>query len=96
MLTNAKPINLYQPICNNISILILGKTPRGNKMKNIFKALSFVVLATLFAGCPKDDTVTAQPPKPYAEQKPIDEAAIDDFLVHIMLLWMLNITQHLL
>jgi hypothetical protein len=49
-------------------------------MKNIFKALSFVVLAILFAGCPKDDVPTAQPPKPYAEQKPIDEAAIDDFL----------------
>ncbi|MFC4740552.1 FKBP-type peptidyl-prolyl cis-trans isomerase [Flavobacterium ponti] len=49
-------------------------------MKNIFKALSFVVLATLFAGCPKDDTITAQPPKPYSEQYPIDKAAIDDFL----------------
>ncbi len=49
-------------------------------MKNIFKALSFVVLAILFAGCPKDDSITIEPPRPFAEQKPIDEAAIDDFL----------------
>ena len=49
-------------------------------MKNIFKVLCFLVLATVFTGCPKDDSITAQPPKPYAEQKPIDDAAIDDFL----------------
>ena len=49
-------------------------------MKNIYKVLCFVLLATVFAGCPSDDNVYAEPPKPYAEQYPIDEAAIEDFL----------------
>ena len=49
-------------------------------MNNIFKALCFVVLATVIMGCPKEDSITATPPKPFAEQYPIDEAAIDDFL----------------
>ena len=49
-------------------------------MKNIYKLMCYVLLATVFAGCPKDDAPTAQPPKPFAEQLPIDEAAIDDFL----------------
>lgn len=49
-------------------------------MKNILKALCFVVLATIFVGCPKDDVPTATPPKPFAEQYPIDVAAIDDYL----------------
>lgn len=49
-------------------------------MKNIYKVLCFVLLATVFAGCPKDDSITAVPPKPFAEQYPIDDAAIDDFL----------------
>ena len=35
MLTNAKPISLYQPRLNNISILILGNTPLGNSMKKM-------------------------------------------------------------
>ena len=39
-----------------------------------------MVLVTFFAGCPSDDSVTAEPAKEYAVQKPIDEAAIDDFL----------------
>jgi uncharacterized lipoprotein YajG len=41
-------------------------------MKNIFKVLCFVVLATIFAGCPKDDTIDITPPRPFAEQYPID------------------------
>jgi hypothetical protein len=49
-------------------------------MKNSLKVLCLVVLATFFAGCPKDDAVAIQPPKPFAEQLPIDAAAIDDFL----------------
>ncbi|WP_051191536.1 FKBP-type peptidyl-prolyl cis-trans isomerase [Flavobacterium gelidilacus] len=49
-------------------------------MKNILKVLCLLVLVTFFAGCPKDDTVTAEPAKAYSEQYPIDEAAIDDFL----------------
>ncbi len=42
--------------------------------------MCFVVLATLFAGCPKDDTIAITPVRTFAEQYPIDEAAIDDFL----------------
>lgn len=49
-------------------------------MKNSLKVLCLVVLATFFAGCPKDDAVTIEPPRPFAEQLPIDAAAIDDFL----------------
>ena len=49
-------------------------------MKNIYKALCFVLLAAVFAGCPKDDSPAPTPPIPYADQKPIDEAAIDNFL----------------
>lgn len=49
-------------------------------MKNILKTLCLVVLATFFAGCPKDDSIEIVPVRTFAEQKPIDEAAIDDFL----------------
>ena len=35
MLTKAKPISLYQPMWSNMSILILGKTPLGSKIKKI-------------------------------------------------------------
>ena len=53
---------------------------KRKRMKNILKVLCLLVLVTFFAGCPKDDTVTAEPAKAYSEQYPIDEAAIDDFL----------------
>jgi len=49
-------------------------------MNNIFKILCLLVLVTFFASCSKSDSVTAQPPIPYADQYPIDEAAIDNFL----------------
>jgi FKBP-type peptidyl-prolyl cis-trans isomerase FkpA len=53
---------------------------KRKRMKNIFKILCFVLLATVFTGCPKDDTIEVVPPKAFSEQKPIDDAAIDDFL----------------
>ena len=49
-------------------------------MKNILKVLCLLVLATFFVGCPKDDSITAEPAKAFSEQYPIDEATIDDFL----------------
>ncbi len=49
-------------------------------MKNIYKALCLVLLATVFAGCPSDDSTSTTPITPYADQKPIDEDAIDNFL----------------
>src|SRR3989344_9166465 len=39
MLTKDKPISRYQPTCNSKSILILGNTPLGSKMKNITAAV---------------------------------------------------------
>lgn len=50
-------------------------------MKNIFKVICFVLLATIFSGCPKDDEVALTPPRPFAEQKVVDEAAIEEFLL---------------
>ena len=35
MFTKDNAINLYQPICNNISIRIRGKTPLGRRMSRI-------------------------------------------------------------
>lgn len=49
-------------------------------MNNIFKTLCLLVLFAFLASCSKSDSVTITPPKPYAEQYPIDEAAIDDYL----------------
>ena len=41
-------------------------------MKNIFKILCFIVLATLFAGCPNNnDPEPITPPLAYSEQYPI-------------------------
>lgn len=65
----------------NKSKLYLAPLLNQKRMKNIFKILSFVILATVFAGCPSDDTSTAiTPPEDVAVQYPIDLARIEDFL----------------
>lgn len=49
-------------------------------MKNIYKALCFVVLATILVACPNTDDATVPPPRPYDEVYAEDIAEIEDFL----------------
>lgn len=49
-------------------------------MKNIFNVLCLSFFALFLVGCPKDDATEITPPRPFAEQFPIDNAAIDDYL----------------
>lgn len=49
-------------------------------MKNIYKALCFVVLATFLVACPNTDDATIPPPRDYEEVYLEDIAEIEDFL----------------
>lgn len=49
-------------------------------MNNIFKTFGLLVLIVFFGSCRKSDTIEVTPPVPYAEQYPIDAAAIEDYL----------------
>lgn len=49
-------------------------------MNKIFKTLGLLILITFFGSCRKADPVEVTPPVPYAEQYPIDIAAIEDYL----------------
>lgn len=49
-------------------------------MKNIYKALCFVVLATTLVACPNTDDATTSPPRDYQEVYDEDLAEIQDFL----------------
>lgn len=49
-------------------------------MKNIYKALCFVVLATMLVACPNTDDVTVPPLRDYTEVYTEDLAEIEDFL----------------
>lgn len=65
----------------NKSKLYLAPLLNPKRMKNIFKILSFVILATIFTACPSDVNGNAiTPPEDVAIQYPIDLARIEDFL----------------
>jgi hypothetical protein len=49
-------------------------------MKNIYKALCFVVLATMLVACPNTDDITVPPPRDYAEVYAEDLTEIEEFL----------------
>lgn len=49
-------------------------------MKNIYKALCFVVLATMLVACPGSDDINTPPPRPYNEVYAEDIAEIEEFL----------------
>lgn len=70
-------VNYYTKINQNC---ILHPIKIEIKMKNIFKVFCFLGLVVFFIACKSDDSIDITPPKPYAEQKPIDDAAIEEFL----------------
>ena len=49
-------------------------------MRNIFNPLCFVFSALFLFSCSKDEATQIAPPKSFAEQYPIDNKAIDDYL----------------
>lgn len=57
-------------------------------MTNFFKVILFTILGVFAVSCNKtDDIAEATPPKPYAEQAPIDDAKIQDFFAKFHLVY---------